>query len=433
MAVSKRLRYEILRRDGHKCRYCGASAPDVPLRIDHVTPVALGGTDTADNLVTACEPCNSGKTSTTPDAPLVADVADDAIRWAAAMKQAAANLEAQDAPKRQYRDTFEQAWNGWTWEHDGKKKVFDLPENWRTSLERFRQAGLPVTVWPDIVEKTMTNKTVRTDNLFRYCCGIAWRMVGELQDAARAIVGTSPIRKTEPELGLIDQTILHVWEKAWTEEHEEAPAQEVRDEFRASLIAHRDRCKTDPARMISAAQMGVWFQGTTIDESIEALESDERSNVVMTWADAWRSSCGDWPDSSLYHGVLQQVEDIAGTGSVPARVGRAAVIAGSVLSTKLHHGLAADDLKKTGVGQWHEHAVDIWARAFSAAASRWPTDDERAALRSNLRRISQDGDFLILDAYAAVAAAGGYQDADPTTCLTRHLSVFEAATSPLSA
>ena len=30
MAVSKRLRYEILRRDNHTCRYCGASAPDAP-------------------------------------------------------------------------------------------------------------------------------------------------------------------------------------------------------------------------------------------------------------------------------------------------------------------------------------------------------------------------------------------------------------------
>ncbi|MFE4420379.1 HNH endonuclease [Streptomyces sp. NPDC056817] len=64
MAVSKRLRYEILRRDRYTCRYCGASAPDAPMRVDHVTPVALGGTDHPSNLVAACEPCNSGKTST---------------------------------------------------------------------------------------------------------------------------------------------------------------------------------------------------------------------------------------------------------------------------------------------------------------------------------------------------------------------------------
>jgi 5-methylcytosine-specific restriction endonuclease McrA len=29
--VSRRLRLEVLRRDGHTCRYCGAQAPDVKL------------------------------------------------------------------------------------------------------------------------------------------------------------------------------------------------------------------------------------------------------------------------------------------------------------------------------------------------------------------------------------------------------------------
>jgi hypothetical protein len=33
------------------------------MRVDHVTPVALGGTNHPSNLVAACEPCNSGKTS----------------------------------------------------------------------------------------------------------------------------------------------------------------------------------------------------------------------------------------------------------------------------------------------------------------------------------------------------------------------------------
>lgn len=28
MAVSKRTRYEVLRRDNHACRYCGARAPE---------------------------------------------------------------------------------------------------------------------------------------------------------------------------------------------------------------------------------------------------------------------------------------------------------------------------------------------------------------------------------------------------------------------
>lgn len=72
--VTKRLRYEVLRRDGFTCRYCGAKAPDVPLRVDHVIPVVLGGPDHPSNLVAACQDCNSGKTSTIPNGGYVAAV-----------------------------------------------------------------------------------------------------------------------------------------------------------------------------------------------------------------------------------------------------------------------------------------------------------------------------------------------------------------------
>lgn len=88
MAVSRRLRFEILRRDKHTCRYCGASAPDVPLTVDHVIPTTLGGGDEPSNLVTACQSCNGGKTSIAPDSELVVDVQQDALRWKRAMEWA---------------------------------------------------------------------------------------------------------------------------------------------------------------------------------------------------------------------------------------------------------------------------------------------------------------------------------------------------------
>lgn len=63
MTVSKRLRFEILRRDNHACRYCGGVAPDATITVDHVVPVALGGSDDPSNLVAACKDCNAGKSS----------------------------------------------------------------------------------------------------------------------------------------------------------------------------------------------------------------------------------------------------------------------------------------------------------------------------------------------------------------------------------
>ena len=59
--LSKRTRFEVFKRDGFKCQYCGASSPDVLLVLDHIVPVASGGDDGILNLITACETCNAGK------------------------------------------------------------------------------------------------------------------------------------------------------------------------------------------------------------------------------------------------------------------------------------------------------------------------------------------------------------------------------------
>lgn len=60
-SLSKRLRFEVFKRDAFKCQYCGAAAPDVLLTIDHVKPVKGGGDDSLLNLITACAACNGGK------------------------------------------------------------------------------------------------------------------------------------------------------------------------------------------------------------------------------------------------------------------------------------------------------------------------------------------------------------------------------------
>jgi hypothetical protein len=59
--ISKKLRFAILRRDGFRCRYCGASSNDVRLHVDHVVPRVDGGADSPENLVAACADCNLGK------------------------------------------------------------------------------------------------------------------------------------------------------------------------------------------------------------------------------------------------------------------------------------------------------------------------------------------------------------------------------------
>ena len=63
-SISKSKRFEILQRDRFRCQYCGASANETALEVDHIVPVSKGGSDDDSNLITACWECNSGKSAT---------------------------------------------------------------------------------------------------------------------------------------------------------------------------------------------------------------------------------------------------------------------------------------------------------------------------------------------------------------------------------
>lgn len=180
MAVSKRVRYAVLERDHHTCRYCGASAPDVRLQIDHVVPVALGGSDEPKNLVTSCEACNSGKASTTPSLEVVADIDESAARWASAMRQAAAEIaderEASRAPIRQWLAA---------WQEYGEP----LPSDWETSLRAMLAAGADVDSLIELVGVAMAS---RARDPFRYFCGCAWNHVDAIRERALTILNGPP-------------------------------------------------------------------------------------------------------------------------------------------------------------------------------------------------------------------------------------------------
>ncbi len=193
MAVSKRLRFEVFKRDNHTCRYCGRSAPDVSLTIDHVIPVALGGPDQPDNLVTACAECNGGKSSVSPDAPVVADVQEDALRWSRAIAAAAQQMLADQERRDANYEAFDRKWQSWT----ANGSPLPRPNGWRQSLDAFMAAGLPLAVLLGCVDVAMANDKLRPENRFRYVCGIAWKKVAELQKQARAAVGEETVTQDD--------------------------------------------------------------------------------------------------------------------------------------------------------------------------------------------------------------------------------------------
>lgn len=59
--LSKKLRFDVFKRDEFTCQYCGATPPSVILHVDHIISVKDGGLNEIDNLLTSCEACNLGK------------------------------------------------------------------------------------------------------------------------------------------------------------------------------------------------------------------------------------------------------------------------------------------------------------------------------------------------------------------------------------
>ena len=71
--AGKRLRFQVLQRDSfrgiHRCVICGRSPQKhgVVLHVDHIVPWSRGGLTVLENLQTACEDCNLGKSDFLPD------------------------------------------------------------------------------------------------------------------------------------------------------------------------------------------------------------------------------------------------------------------------------------------------------------------------------------------------------------------------------
>jgi CRISPR/Cas system Type II protein with McrA/HNH and RuvC-like nuclease domain len=59
--ISKKVRFEVFKRDSFTCQYCGRKSPDIVLEIDHIKPVSKGGNNGILNLITSCFDCNRGK------------------------------------------------------------------------------------------------------------------------------------------------------------------------------------------------------------------------------------------------------------------------------------------------------------------------------------------------------------------------------------
>lgn len=190
MAVSRRLRFEVLRRDNYACRYCGATAPEAALTVDHVVPVTLGGSDEPSNLVAACVACNAGKSSIAPDASIVENVSEDAIRWAKAMEEARRLQSVQWEAVNHAIQTVEEWWCDW--EKDFGHEI-PRPSDWQRSISRFVELRLELGRIIDAVDSAMRKPRVIPSQRWRYFCGICWGVLKERLEIASGLIQTEEV------------------------------------------------------------------------------------------------------------------------------------------------------------------------------------------------------------------------------------------------
>jgi hypothetical protein len=173
-----------MRRDAHTCRYCGATAPDVKLTIDHVLPVTLGGSDEPMNLVTACADCNAGKSSIAPDSPIVDDVSEDALKWAAASMAAGAIQAKRFEERRDYIVAFDEAWLIWSY---GDGSPVSRPSDWSATIGRHFEAGLEIGILQELILDVLP-RNVDDRNMWRYFCGALRNVMQERAEITRTLI-----------------------------------------------------------------------------------------------------------------------------------------------------------------------------------------------------------------------------------------------------
>lgn len=169
--LSKRIRFEVFKRDQFTCQYCGSHPPDAVLECDHIVPVAEGGGDEEGNLVTACFDCNRGKAavplSVAPKS--LAERADEVREQEAQLAGYREVMEARET--RIYMDMWEVA-----------EQLFPgssekgLRRDWLQSIKMFN-SKLPLHEVEAAAELALARKPHNENWRFKYFCGICWNKV----------------------------------------------------------------------------------------------------------------------------------------------------------------------------------------------------------------------------------------------------------------
>ncbi len=177
MSISKKVRFEVFKRDGFTCGYCGKTPPGITLEIDHIQPKSDGGNDDINNLLSACFDCNRGKRN---------------YKLSNAPNQLAVNLEIlkeKEEQLKEYNKVIQKIEKRAQREILKIEKAFQEYFTNRVFTESFKESTvkrfvekLPVSVVEGAMRiacgrKAITESDQAADDTIRYFCGICWKKI----------------------------------------------------------------------------------------------------------------------------------------------------------------------------------------------------------------------------------------------------------------
>lgn len=169
VAISKRLRFEVFKRDAFECQYCGAHPPSVILHCDHIIPVSEGGETNIDNLVTACAPCNLGK-SNIPLTSVPQSLEDRAAEVAEREAQVAGYESVMRAKRKRLDENTEIVLDMYCdlWGQTG------IRTDWFSSMKRFVEL-IGVDDCLEALDIAKRKAPWSHQKGFKYFCGVCWK------------------------------------------------------------------------------------------------------------------------------------------------------------------------------------------------------------------------------------------------------------------
>ena len=179
MSIRPSIRFDVFKRDGFTCAYCGHHPPEATLEVDHILPIAEGGGDDYENLITACWECNRGKGAKMLDvAPRdMPDIEERTALLAERERQLRAYQQVRDEATARREAIFNDVRDHW-FEVWGEEELERWYIPWDSALRRYIEI-----LGPEDVKASMDTARRKfsylTTAVVRYFIGILKHKAGE--------------------------------------------------------------------------------------------------------------------------------------------------------------------------------------------------------------------------------------------------------------